>query len=79
MPQVMGGEIKERARRLRATGEAALRERLASEIAAERDVLIESATAGRTEHFIPVAVSGETPGVVREMTIAGEDGRTLLV
>ena len=38
-----------------------------------------SPTRGRTEHFIPVAVSGETPGVVREMTIAGEDGRTLLV
>ena len=46
MPQVSGGEIRERAKRLRATGEAALRKRLESEIGAERDVLIESATAG---------------------------------
>src|SRR3954452_25107719 len=65
MPQVAGGEIRERAKRLRATGEAALRRRLESEIGAERDVLIESATAGRTEHFVPLAIAGEVPGVVK--------------
>ena len=64
MPQVAGPAIKERARRLRAMGEAALRKRLASEIGATREVLIESATAGRTEHFLPVAIGGETPGAV---------------
>ena len=51
MPQVAGGAIKERAKRLRATGEAALRKRLAAEIGATREVLIESSTQGRTEHF----------------------------
>ena len=56
----------------------ALQWRLAAEVGAQREILIESPTRGRTEHFIPVAVSGETPGVVREMTIAGENGRTLL-
>src|ERR1700731_4760786 len=55
MPQVKGGEIKERARRLRATGEAALRRGLAREIGATREVLIESASQGRTVHFLPVA------------------------
>jgi threonylcarbamoyladenosine tRNA methylthiotransferase MtaB len=77
MPQLSGGEIRERAKRLRATGEASLRKRLESEIGAEREVLIESATAGRTEHFMPVAISGETPGRVRQMTIAGHDGARL--
>ena len=69
MPQVAGGEIKERAKRLRAAGEAALRKRLAAEIGATRQVLIESATQGRTEHFLPVAISGETPGAVMALAI----------
>jgi threonylcarbamoyladenosine tRNA methylthiotransferase MtaB len=78
MPQVAGGEIKERARRLRATGEAALRKRLAAEIGAMRHVLIESDRQGRTEHFLPVAISGETPGAVRALAICGYDGTRLL-
>src|SRR5664279_4690113 len=77
MPQVKGNEIRERARRLRATGEAALQKRLASELGHTRQVLIESATQGRTEHFIPVAISGETPGAVRALRIAGSDGARL--
>src|SRR6266436_3138258 len=77
MPQVKGNEIRERARRLRATGEAALQKRLASEIGRSRQVLIESATQGRTEHFIPVAVNGDTPGAVRALTIVGNDGARL--
>ena len=77
MPQVAGEAIKERARRLRAIGEAALRRRLASEIGATRQVLIESDRQGRTEHFLPVAISGETPGMVQELAIAGHDGARL--
>jgi threonylcarbamoyladenosine tRNA methylthiotransferase MtaB len=79
MPQVAGGAIRERGRRLRATGEAALRKRLASEIGATRDVLIESATQGRTEHFVPVAIGGEMPGTVRRLAITGHDGARLIV
>jgi threonylcarbamoyladenosine tRNA methylthiotransferase MtaB len=79
MPQVAGQVIKERARRLRAAGEAALRKRLASEVGAMREVLIESATQGRTEHFLPVSISGETPGAVRRLGIAGSDGARLTV
>jgi threonylcarbamoyladenosine tRNA methylthiotransferase MtaB len=44
-----------------------------------REVLIESATQGRTEHFLPVSISGETPGVVRRLGIAGSDGARLTV
>jgi len=79
MPQVSGDVVKERARRLRALGDAALKRRLASEIGTTREVLIESATAGRTEHFLPVAISGETPGAVRPLMMAGHDGARLTV
>jgi threonylcarbamoyladenosine tRNA methylthiotransferase MtaB len=79
MPQVRGDVIKERARRLRATGEAALQRRLAREIGSVRQVLIESASQGRTEHFMPVAIAGETPGAVRTLVMAGQDGGRLKV
>jgi threonylcarbamoyladenosine tRNA methylthiotransferase MtaB len=79
MPQVAGGEIRERAKRLRASGEVALRKRLDFEIGTTREVLIESATAGRTEHFVPVAIAGEMPGTVKRLAIAGHDGVRLTV
>jgi threonylcarbamoyladenosine tRNA methylthiotransferase MtaB len=79
MPQVNGTAIRERAKRLRAAGEAALQRRLTSEIGATRQVLIESATQGRTEHFLPVKIEGETPGAVRALTIRGNDGARLTV
>jgi threonylcarbamoyladenosine tRNA methylthiotransferase MtaB len=79
MPQVAGGAIRERAKRLREAGEVALRERLAQELGATRKVLIESARQGRTEHFLPVAISGQTPGAVRALTITGNDGARLTV
>jgi threonylcarbamoyladenosine tRNA methylthiotransferase MtaB len=79
MPQVSGEVIKQRAKRLRATGATALQKRLASEIGATRQVLIESATQGRTEHFMPVAIAGETPGTVRTLAITGHDGARLTV
>ncbi len=79
MPQVTGLAIKDRAKQLRAAGDAALRRRLAAEVGATRQVLIESATQGRTEHFVPVAVAGETPGAVRTLVIAGHDGARLRV
>jgi threonylcarbamoyladenosine tRNA methylthiotransferase MtaB len=78
MPQVDGAVIRERARRLREAGEAALRQRLHAEVGAVREVLIESDTQGRTEHYLPVVVSGETVGAVRRMSIAAHDGARLL-
>src|SRR6478752_62468 len=79
MPQVASEAIKERARRLRATGEMALQKRLAAEIGMTRQVLIESSKQGRTEHFLPVVISGETPGAVRTLTMTGQEGARLTV
>jgi threonylcarbamoyladenosine tRNA methylthiotransferase MtaB len=77
MPQVAGGAIKERAKRLRAAGEVALRRRLQEEVGTTRDVLIESDSQGRTEHYLPVAVAGERVGRVVPLMIAGSDGERL--
>src|ERR1700749_182615 len=77
MPQVESGLIKQRAGRWRAAGDVALRRRLETEIGQCREVLIESATQGRTEHFRPVAIRGETPGAVRRLAISGHDGARL--
>jgi threonylcarbamoyladenosine tRNA methylthiotransferase MtaB len=77
MPQVEGRIIKERAKRLRDAGEAALKRRLADERGKTRNVLIESTTQGRTEHFLPVAITGCVAGDVRAMTISGHDGARL--
>jgi threonylcarbamoyladenosine tRNA methylthiotransferase MtaB len=79
MPQVRGEVVRDRAKRLRSAGEVALRRRLASDVGAPRQVLIESATQGRTEHFVPVAIAGDSPGAVRTLVIAGHDGARLTV
>ncbi|MGY4431972.1 threonylcarbamoyladenosine tRNA methylthiotransferase MtaB [Bradyrhizobium sp. F1.13.1] len=79
MPQVAGGAIKERAKRLRAAGEVALRHRLQAEIGATREVLIESDGQGRTEHYLPVAIAGERIGSVVPLRIASHDGARLTV
>ena len=65
MPQLARHVVKERARRLRETGEAALRRRLAAEVGSTRNVLIESSTRGRTEHFTPVRRIATEPSSVR--------------
>jgi threonylcarbamoyladenosine tRNA methylthiotransferase MtaB len=78
MPQVASGVIKERAKRLRVAGEAALRRRLATEVGTVRDVLIESAAQGRTEHFVPVAIAGAAVGSVQRLAITGHDGARLI-
>jgi len=78
MPQVDGRLIKERAKRLRSTGEAALQRALAREIGATRQVLVESETQGRTVHFFPVEVRDGRVGEVRSLMIDGyRDGRLL--
>jgi len=77
MPQVDGRVIRDRAKRLRAGGDVALRRRLASEAGTVRQVLIESASQGRTEHFIPVAITNGVAGDVQALTITGHDGTRL--
>ena len=79
MPQVERALVKERARRLREKGEAALARYLAREVGARRRVLTESRALGRTEQFTPVRLnSAVEPGALLDLTIADHDGRQLL-
>jgi threonylcarbamoyladenosine tRNA methylthiotransferase MtaB len=79
MPQVARPVVKERARRLREKGAAALARRLAGEVGARRQVLIESGGVGRTGQFMAVRLAAPAqPGIILDVTIAGHDGRQLL-
>src|SRR6266700_3009440 len=79
IPQINRNIIKERARRLREKGEAALRRHLEAQVGARRQVLIESGELGRTEHFTRVRLAAPmAPGLVVDVTVAGHDGRQLL-
>ena len=72
MPQVEGGLIKERAARLRAAGAARTAAYLASEIGAERTILMESPRRGRTEGFAEVELAEDRPvGALVPVRIAG--------
>ena len=79
MPQVAREVVKERARRLREKGEAALRRHLDREIGARRSVLAESPGLARTEQFTPVRLATPVaPGMILDVAVAGHDGRQLL-
>jgi len=79
MPQLDRAIIKERAQRLRAKGEAALRAYLESQIGRQRQVLTERGGIGRTEQFTAVRLaSAAAPGAMLELTIAAHDGRQLI-
>jgi threonylcarbamoyladenosine tRNA methylthiotransferase MtaB len=79
MPQVARDVVKDRARRLRERGDAALRKHLDAEVGTRRNVLIELNQLGRTEGFTPVRFASPVPrGEIRSVAIAGHDGRELL-
>ena len=79
MPQVGRDIIKDRARRLREKGEAALRRHLDAQVGATHRVLIESDDLGRTEHFTQIRLTAPIEsGVIVDLTVAGHDGRQLL-
>ena len=79
MPPVAREVVKERARRLRGKGAAALRAHLAAEVGAVRRVLTETDSLGRTEGFTLVRFARPVrPGDILEATIAGHDGRELI-
>ena len=79
MPLIDRSIVKDRARRLREKGEAALRRHLDLEIGARRRVLAEARGLARTEQFVPVRLSAPIrPGVILDVTMTGHDGRQLL-
>jgi len=59
MPQLPRSLVKERAARLREAGASALGRSLASRVGETAQVLVEQPGFGRSEHFAPVAFSGE--------------------
>ena len=79
MPQVRREVIKDRARRLREKGEAALRRHLEAQVGRRHRVLTESHEFGRTEHFTRARLAAPMqPGIILDVTVAGHDGRQLL-
>jgi len=79
MPQISREVIKDRARRLREKGEAALRRHLDAQVGRRHRVLTESRELGRTEHFTHARLAAPMePGIILEVTVAGHDGRQLL-
>jgi threonylcarbamoyladenosine tRNA methylthiotransferase MtaB len=79
MPQVRGHEIKERAARLRAAGDAALGRHLEAQVGRVHRVLTEGPQVGRTEQFTEVAFEADQPeGVILDVAIRGQDGSRLL-
>ncbi len=78
MPPVKGPAIKERAARLRATGDTALQKHLAAQIGLSHRVLIENPRMGRTEQFTEVAFASDQPeGQILTATILGMAGQQL--
>jgi threonylcarbamoyladenosine tRNA methylthiotransferase MtaB len=79
MPQLDRALVKERARRLRKKGEAALAAHLQEQVGTRQRVLIESRDMGRTEQFLPVRVNSPgVAGAITEVSISGHNGRQLL-
>ncbi len=79
MPQLDRDIVKERARRLRDKGEAALARYLDTQVGSRRLVLTERGGIGRTEQFTPVRLAAPIePGAILDLTMVGHDGRQLL-
>ena len=78
MPPVDRRVVRERAARLRASGEAAHRRHLDALVGTSQSVLVEREGLGRTEGFSLVALDTGRPGEIVPVTIAGHDGAKLV-
>jgi threonylcarbamoyladenosine tRNA methylthiotransferase MtaB len=79
MPQLDRGIVKQRARRLRDKGEAALTRHLDAQVGSRRLVLTERGGIGHTEQFTAVRLAAPIePGAILDLTMTGHDGRQLL-
>ena len=78
MPQVAGAAIKDRAARLRATGDAAVANHLAAQKGKTHQILMENPRMGRTEQFTEVDFSADQPeGAIITAQITGHAGARL--
>ncbi|MFQ5776297.1 MAG: tRNA (N(6)-L-threonylcarbamoyladenosine(37)-C(2))-methylthiotransferase MtaB [Kiloniellaceae bacterium] len=78
MPQIPVRVRKERARRLRTLGEAALARFLESRVGTRAHVLVEKDGFGRSEHYAPVEVAGGASGRIVPVRITGVAGNRLI-
>ena len=79
MPQVAMGEIKERASRLRAKGDAALNDYLERQAGTIADVLMEKSGIGRTPQFAEVEIGArDLAGQVVRARVSGRTGHRLV-
>jgi threonylcarbamoyladenosine tRNA methylthiotransferase MtaB len=80
MPKVRGDEVKERAARLRARGEAAMAAFMASRVGRSASVLIERDGQGHCGHYLPVRVRdcAAAPGTILNVLITGTDDDALV-
>ena len=78
MPQIRGPEIKSRAARLRAAGDAALQRHLAAQVGQTHTILTEGPRLGRTRQFTEVAFATDQPeGQILTACISGHSGTRL--
>lgn len=77
MPKVAPEIVKARAKRLREAGDAALRAHLDAQTGKTLLVLTERGGTGRTEDFSRVKIGNIPPSRIIDVTIAGNDGKTL--
>lgn len=78
MPAVPGPAIRERAARLRAAGDTALRVHLDAQLGRTHRILTEGPRIGRTEQFTEVALTRDMPeGALLDLVITGHDGARL--
>ncbi|MGI9168725.1 MAG: MiaB/RimO family radical SAM methylthiotransferase, partial [Caulobacteraceae bacterium] len=76
MPQVPGALVKDRAARLRAAGDAALRRHLDRQVGRIVRALVERPGRARAEDYTQLAITGvAAPGEVISGTVGGHDGR----
>jgi threonylcarbamoyladenosine tRNA methylthiotransferase MtaB len=79
MPQLPGDVVKDRARRLRAKGEAALAAFRAGRLGQDARVLVEDGEGGLCEHYLPVRLTRPAPaGSVVAARLTGLDDAGLI-
>ncbi|MBX9454193.1 MAG: tRNA (N(6)-L-threonylcarbamoyladenosine(37)-C(2))-methylthiotransferase MtaB [Mesorhizobium sp.] len=78
MPQVDRTVVKDRAARLRATGDAAYRRHLDALVGTRQRILVEREGIGRAEGFTLAVLDGGKPGDIIEAAISGHDGERLI-
>ena len=80
MPQVGGTDIKNRAARLRAAGDAAVARHLTAQVGKMHRVLLERPDMGRTEQFAEVHFrEPQCEGEIVDVLVAGDAGGALVV